>query len=62
MNESTKDMMFSFIPLSGWLVSLNAEPFWQYVGVLNLAFALLMMVAAVTSQVKEIRASRPEVE
>lgn len=53
MRRSTQDLLFSFLPLGGWVASLSATPFWQSLGMLNLAFAILIISTALFERVDE---------
>lgn len=55
MSESTKDMLFSFVPLTGWFISLNADPLWQAVGTINLVLAFIVMFTAIAVHIRDYR-------
>ncbi len=58
MSESTKDLLFSFIPLGGWVASLHAEPFWQHVGMIDLLVAFIILATAIAGRIEENRSKQ----
>jgi uncharacterized membrane protein len=60
MSENTQDLLFSFVPLGGWVASLSADAFWQQLGMLNLMFALIIMMMAFNGLIQEWRSEEDE--
>lgn len=53
MRTSTKSMLWSFVPLSGFLASKGMSSFWLYMGYFNLILAFWIATIAILERIKE---------
>lgn len=61
MAESTKDLLFSFIPLGGWYVSTTYEdPLYKFIGQCDLVLAVVLVITALCSRYNENKRAKDD--